>query len=466
MFSGTADGARSVLSTIAQSMLTFTGLVFTITMLVLQLASGQLSPRVMRTFLRDHGNQVVLGLFVATFVYTLLTLRDVRSAVDGDGGFVPAVSIWVAFTLLLASVAAFVYYIDHMAHAIRASTVITSIWQETVAAIDHLFPERLGDDAEPGAIAVDRDRDEPDGPDLVLTARRTGVVVGVDEDRLFRAASHGDRRLELVPAIGDFVAENAPLIRLWGSWDAPATEALLASIGLADERTLDQDAAFGFRQLVDIAVRALSPGINDPTTAVQALDRIHDLLRRLVTCQFPSRFRADDRGLVRVVVQRPGWDAYVHLGLDEIRLAGEGQLQVHRRLRAILADLGSIAPDDRQAVLRDERARIDAAAERACAEYPRSRGCDRAGRSVEPARESRAGPTPSAAEHLAAVGGRRSAPEIMSLRASAAPRSGWPWLIGSPSSRMPITPDSGSTGTQLRSGARRRPRRVRSGRTA
>jgi len=367
MFSGTADGARSVLSTIAQSMLTFTGLVFTITMLVLQLASGQLSPRVMRTFLRDRGNQVVLGLFVATFVYTLLILRDVRSPVDGEGGFVPALSTWVAFTLLLASVAAFIYYIDHMAHAIRASTVITSIWHETAAAIDHLFPERLGEDAELGAIAVDRDRDKPDGPDLVLPSRRAGVVVSVDEDGLFRAASHGDRRLELVPAIGDFVAENAPLIRLWGSWDPPAAEALHTSIGLADERTLDQDAAFGFRQLVDIAVRALSPGINDPTTAVQALDRIHDLLRRLAVCRFPSRFRADDGGVVRVVVQRPGWDAYVHLGLDEIRLAGEGQLQVHRRLRAILADLGSITPGDRQAVLRDEQARIDAAAERSFA---------------------------------------------------------------------------------------------------
>lgn len=363
MFSGTADGARNILSTIAQSMLTFTGLVFTVTMLVLQLASGQLSPRVMRTFLRDRGNQVVLGLFVATFVYTLLILRDVRSPVDGDPGFVPALSIWVAFALLLASVAAFVYYIDHMAHAIRASTVIASIWKETVTAIDSLFPERLDEDAEPPAGALDGH--EPNGHERVLGSGRAGVVVRVDEEGLVRAASHADRRLELVPAIGDFVAENAPLVRLWGSWDRPSEEALHASIGLADERTLDEDAAFGFRQLVDIAVRALSPGINDPTTAVQALDRIHDLLRRLVVRRFPSRFRADDRGVVRVVVQRPGWDAYVHLGLDEIRLAGEGQLQVHRRLGAILADLASIAPDDRQAVLRDERARIDAAAERA-----------------------------------------------------------------------------------------------------
>jgi uncharacterized membrane protein len=138
-FGGTAEGARSVLSTVAQSMLTFTGLVFTITMLVLQLAANSLSPRVMRTFLRDRQNQVVLGLFVATFVFTLLVLREVR-APDGDDGFVPGLSIWASFALLLASVGAFIYYIDHMAHAIRASTVIGNIAQETREAIDDRYP--------------------------------------------------------------------------------------------------------------------------------------------------------------------------------------------------------------------------------------------------------------------------------------------------------------------------------------
>ena len=180
-------------------------------------------------------------------------------------------------------------------------------------------------------------------------------------------ASHGDRRLELVPAIGDSVAENAPLIRLWGSWiRRPQRRFIRRSAWPTSEPRPGR--GIRLRQLVDIAVRAPSPGINDPPTAVQALDRIHDLLRRLAICRFPSRFRADDGGVVRVVVQRPGWDAYVHLGLDEIRLAGEVQLQVHRRLRAILADLGSITPGDRQAALRDERAMIDAAAERSFAD--------------------------------------------------------------------------------------------------
>ena len=354
-FGGTAEGARSVLAVIAQSMLTFTALVFTITMLVLQLASSQLSPRVMRTFLRDRSNQVVLGLFVATFVYTLVVLREVRTPVDGGNGFVPSLSIWVAFALLLASVGAFLYYIDHMAHGIRASTVIANIWAETVSAIESLFPEPVGTEDESQDEAA-RPRRHPHG---LVKSPRAGVVVAVDEARLLKAATTRDRMLELVPAVGDFVPEDAPLARLFGDWDRQATEEIHAAVGLADERTLDQDAAFGFRQLVDVAVRALSPGTNDPTTAVQALDRIHDLLRRLACRRFPSPLQSDDEGTLRLVLHRPDWDDYVRLGLDEIRLAGADQLQINRRLRAVLDDLASIAPDDRLPVIRDELARLE-----------------------------------------------------------------------------------------------------------
>jgi uncharacterized membrane protein len=351
-FSGTAAGARAMLSTIAQAMLTFTGLVFTITMLVLQLASNQLSPRVMRTFLRDRSNQIVLGLFVATFVYTLIVLGEVRTATDRVDGFVPAISIWVAFALLLASVGAFIYYIDHMAHAIRASTVITSIWAETVAAIDRLYPDPVG-------YELDHDATLPEPrAELVLTAPQAGVLVALDEARLLSVASEGDRILQLVPAVGDFVAEGSPLARLWGSWDRDATDEVRLAVGVEAERTLDQDAAFGIRQLVDIATRALSPGTNDPTTAVQALDRIHDLLRRLAVRAFPSASRTVD-GRLRLLLRRPDWDDFVRLGLDEIRLAGDHQLQVARRLYSILDDLTAVAPTGRRPVLTEERVALD-----------------------------------------------------------------------------------------------------------
>jgi uncharacterized membrane protein len=364
-FGGTAEGARSVLSTIAQSMLTFTGLVFTITMLVLQLASSQLSPRVMRTFLRDRANQVVLGLFVATFVFTLLVLRDVRAPVDGDGGFVPALSIWVAFTLLLASVGAFIYYIDHMAHAIRASTVLANIAAETAETIERLYPERVGREPEPDDVATAREL----GPaSLTLKSERAGILVTVDEESLLGSTRHDARRLEVLAAVGDFVPSGAPLMQLWGTWDRAAVDAARDAVGIGSERTLEQDAAFGLRQLVDVAVRALSPGTNDPTTAVQSVDRIHDMLRRLAVRQIPSPYRVDEDGRLRLILPRPSWEEYVHLGVDEIRIAGEGQLQVGRRLRQLLEDIASVAPDDRLPVLRHELARLEAGVERSFAD--------------------------------------------------------------------------------------------------
>jgi uncharacterized membrane protein len=359
VFSGSPEGARSVLSTIAQSMLTFTGLVFTITMLVLQLASNQLSPRVMRTFLRDRGNQVVLGLFIATFVFTLLVLREVRTPVDGGDPFVPAISVWVAFALLLASVGAFVWYIDHMAHAIRASTVIENIWKETVKAIDGRYPERFA--GEP--------RDPADGtwpqrpPDLVLKAPRAGIVTSMDEGRLLAAADADTRTLQVIPMIGDFLPIGAPLAVAWGAWDRTATDEVRGAIAIGGERTLEQDPAFGFRQLVDVAVRALSPGTNDPTTAVQALDRLHDLLRRLALRQFPSPVHEVD-GRVRLIVPGVTWLEYLRLATDEIRLSGESQLHVMRRLRALLEDLATIAPPERLPAVRAQLAALDAGVER------------------------------------------------------------------------------------------------------
>lgn len=359
-FGGTAEGARSVLSTIAQSMLTFTGLVFSITMLVLQLASSQLSPRVTRTFLRDRANQVVLGLFVATFVFTLIVLREVRTPVGGDAGFVPAVSVWVAFTLLLASVGAFIYYIDHMAHAIRASTVIASIWTETVTAIDRRLPVDGAQDDQAAHGAAD----PVVGERLVLTAPSAGYVVALDEQAIGAAAGRDGRVVELVPTIGGFVPEGGPLARLRGDWDRDAADEVTGAIGIGRERTLEQDVAFGFRQLVDIAVRALSPGINDPTTAVQALDRIHDLLRRLVHRRFPPERQVAD-GAVHVVLPRTGWPDFVRLALDEIRIAGEGQLQVARRMEAVLADLLEAAPVERRSPLLAQRVALEASVARA-----------------------------------------------------------------------------------------------------
>jgi uncharacterized membrane protein len=352
-FGGSAEGARSVLATIAQSMLTFTALVFTITMLVLQLASSQLSPRVMRTFLRDRGNQTVLGLFVATFLYTLVVLRDVRSA-DTGIEFVPGFSIFVAFLLLLACVVAFVYYINHMAHAIRPTSVIESIATETRQAIDRLFPQVVGDGPE---VAVPWRAADAAASDVVV-APAAGTLVTIDEDSLVEVLRRSDTVAALVPMVGDFLPEGAPLFRISRPDDRLA-ERLQGLVTLAPERALQQEAAFGFRQIVDVAVRALSPGTNDPTTAVQAIDRLHDLLRRLVERPLRPLIRTDDGGQPRLIVPRPDWSDYVHLAVDEIRISGRAQVQVISRLRAMLEDLAAIAPADRQPVIRQELSEVD-----------------------------------------------------------------------------------------------------------
>jgi uncharacterized membrane protein len=198
-----------------------------------------------------------------------------------------------------------------------------------------------------------------DSPSLTLQATRAGYVVTVDERELLDVVGASDRVLELVPRTGDFVALEAPLMRLRGDWDPAAADRVREAIGLESERTLDQDAAFGIRQLVDIALRALSPGTNDPTTASQALDRVHDLLRRLAQRRFPSPYRHDGQGRLLLILPRPEWDDYLRLGLEEIAIAGRGQVQIEERLRAVVADLSSVTSDDRRVAIRTHLARIE-----------------------------------------------------------------------------------------------------------
>jgi uncharacterized membrane protein len=340
-FTGGPDSARALLSTIATSMLSLTALVFSITIVVLQLASTQFSPRALRTFLRDRQNQFALGMFLATFVYALVGLREVRGQDGFVDRFVPGVTITVAFGLVLVSVALFIQYIHHIAQSIRVVTIIRRIADEATETIGRLHPER-------GPLAV-----EPT-PSLPPTARQVaadepGIVASVDVARLVRMATEEEGTVALVPRVGDFVATGMPLFEVVGL-DRREAE-LRAAVDLSAERSAHQDVAFGLRQLVDIAGRALSPGVNDPSTAVQCLDAIHDLLRRLVSRPYPPQAHRDDSGALRAVFPSPGWADHVALGLDEIHQWGAGSLQVRRRLQALVDDLVDVATDERRGPL-------------------------------------------------------------------------------------------------------------------
>ena len=350
-FGAGADGAREVLSAITTSMITFTGLVFSITIVVLSLTSSQYSPRVLRTFLRDRQTQVALGVFIGTFVYAVLVLRTV-SGLDDDT-FVPAVATTFGVALLLASVGSFVSYIHHVTTMIQASSILASISRETRMALERELPTGL-----PETPAVVR----PQGvPVAQLPAPRSGVLADLDVAAVVGHARRADVVLVSRLHYGAFVPEGAPLVEVHrGDATALDAESVARGFHLTQERTMQRDVAFGFRQLADIAAKALSPGVNDPTTAVQALDGLHDLLRRLATRSLPTGVHADDEGQIRLYLPAPRFEDFLALALDEAEQYGAQSIQVQQRITALLDDLHAAAlPEHRPAV----EARIAARAE-------------------------------------------------------------------------------------------------------
>jgi uncharacterized membrane protein len=290
-----------------------------------------------QTFLRDRPSQLSIGLFVATFAHAMIAMRDVQFAGEGQ---VPGVAIAVSYVLVLTSIAMLVLYVDHIGRSLRVSALIELVGNDTRRLLDVHYPDRLT------AEVVDP---------RIVTAPRSGVLVGIDRDRLVESAVDGRCILHVVPALGEFVAAGAPLIRIEGPTDDLDTDAAVDALTSALERTLDEDVAYGFRMLVDMAERALSDSpFLDPTTAVQAIDRLHDGLRQLVVRAIPDGRYHDDRGQLRLTVPVMQWDAYVRLAFDEIRLAGRDSPQVTRRLIAALEDLLDLAPDDRKPVLLEQ----------------------------------------------------------------------------------------------------------------
>ena len=338
---GGPDAATAILSTVATSMVSLTALVLTITMVVVQLAMGQFSPRIVQRILRDKPSQLAIGLFVATFVHAILALREVANNGDGTGR-VPGIAVLAAFLLVLASIAVLVIYVQHIGQALRVSALIELVGKDTRSLLDEVYPDK----GEPL-------RDAPGEP-RTLRARRSGVVTGIGIEHLVEEAVRADCTLELVPALGEFVPADAPLFRVHGESSALALDEdrLHDGLLLKLEPTLDQDVAYGIRLLVDIAERSLADSpLQDPTTAVQAIDRLHDVLRQLVRRPFPDGRHRDNAGQVRLTVRSMSWDDYVLLAFEEIRLAGVGSPQVTRRLKAALTDLRSIAPPKRVVAL-------------------------------------------------------------------------------------------------------------------
>jgi uncharacterized membrane protein len=342
VFGGGPSAARDVLAAIAGSLISVTGLTFSFTVVALQLASSQHSPRFLQTFVTDRVVQVTLALLVGTFVYALTVLRTVRTEESAGPAFVPRLSVTAGFVLTLASVVGLVLFLGHLARSLRVETMLRDVSDEARDTYARELP-RLDDDA-------GTDTPLPSGPAAPVCAHRSGFVTDVDGDRIVAAAAAAGVTVVLEPRIGDSVVAGTPLAhvrrapaRTAGRLDE-VERALHEGVRLGFERRPDRDVAHSLRKVVDIAVRALSPGTNDPTTAVHALSHVSALLGELVTHSLrPVRFRDED-GVVRLVL--PQWDvtALLAVGLEEPIHFAEGQPAVLRRLAGLLRELAWRAP--------------------------------------------------------------------------------------------------------------------------
>lgn len=334
LFGAGAEGSRGLLGVVASSMITVAGVVFSITIVALSLTSSQYSSRVLRNFMGDRPNQFVLGSFVGIFAYCLVVLRTIRGG--DEGAFVPSLAVLMGLVLGLAGVAVLIFFIHHIAVSIQALQILAKISDETLEAVDRLFPQELGDEEVPP-----REPEEAGRSWHVLAAHRTGYLQAVDSAKLLERARERDAVARMECGIGEFVIDGAPLLSVLVADKLTDEQAAdFRSLFSVDrQRTLEQDAAFGIRQIVDVALKALSPGINDTTTAVACVEYLTAILARLSDRRIESRFRSDD-GQLRVIAKGPTFASLTSEAYDQIRQFAEGNVAV---LRALLWSLETLA---------------------------------------------------------------------------------------------------------------------------
>jgi uncharacterized membrane protein len=356
VFGGQPDTARTMLSLIATAVATLTALILTIVAVIIQLATQALSPRAVRTFLQDAHSHLTIGTFVGTFTFALVVLQQFSLTYDGESDTLTSLSVTVAFVLAVVSLGMFISYVDHIVHQARVTSIIDRIGNETRYAIRQEYPAE-DERPEPVTGVVPEE-----GPTDVIHSVNNGVILEIDVPRLMGVIRRHEVTIVMVPAVGDFIPTGARLLEVYGDADIDR-KALMKTVEIDAERSIMQDVPFGFRLLIDIAERALSTGINDPTTAVQVVDQLHDLLRQLGTRPFPSGWHADDEGTPRLFVPQPTWDLYVALAFEEIRHHGASSLQVVRRIRSAVEDLLDNLPDERHPALHRQIRLLDETAE-------------------------------------------------------------------------------------------------------
>jgi uncharacterized membrane protein len=354
VYGGGAEGAAAVLETIAGSMMTIAGVVFSMTLVALTLASSQFGPRLLRNFMRDTSNQFVLGTFVATFLYALLVLRTIRR--EEEDLFVPQLSVTIALVLALAAIGVLIYFIHHVSVSIQADEIVGRVGDELDECIERLYPEQArpahpGPDGCADSLALSFCKIEEA---RAVPAPRDGYLQYLDESLLLNRAIECDLVIRQIRRAGEYVTRDRPLLLVFPADRAEdkAVEPLTDAMIVGNQRTPAQDVEFAMSQLIEIAVRALSPGINDPFTAVRCVDRLGTAFYRLAQRPMPSplRFASDHR--LRLIFKPVSFAEMFGNALTQIRQHAVSSLAVSNRLLEVLGEIAEVArlAEDREAV--------------------------------------------------------------------------------------------------------------------
>jgi uncharacterized membrane protein len=347
-------GAQALYQTVITLTLSFMVFTFGSLLVAIQVAGGQMTPRIIATaLLRDNVVRYSVGLFVFGLVFSVMALNRLESSAHEMVALVVAI-------LGIVSMATFLFLIDYAARLLRPGSILARIGDDGFAVIEAVYPDPCGDSED----VVEPSVELPAGPKrIVHHTSSSDIVLAVDLDTLVREAARTDGVIELVPQVGDFVATDEPLLILYGGAVGIDDSILRTTVAFGPERTMEQDPLFSFRIMVDIALKALSPAINDPTTAVLALDQIHRVLRVVGKRRLRGETIRDRRGQRRVIYRTPNWEDFVHLACVEIRGCGAGNVQIARRMLAMLENLIASLPAHRHPALEEERQRLERALE-------------------------------------------------------------------------------------------------------
>ena len=342
IFGSGAAGARTMLSTIAGSMMTVVGVTFSMTLVTLALASNQYTSRILRNFMADRITQVVLGVFGGIFIYCLIVLRSIRG---GEEDYVPSLAVFFGVVLAVGGIAILIFFIHHIATAIQASSIIESVAKETLSSIDRLYPEQPREESTAGVaaspLAPSRDADRQ-----LVVSTRIGYIQSFDVSALARIARTNNTVVRIERGVGDFVVRGATLASLDSHESLPEklADKVEAAFNIYRFRTIEQDAGFGIRQIVDIALRALSPSVNDTTTGVMCVDYLSAILAHLADRTFPPRERYCE-GNLRVVTTEQTYESLLSDAFDQIRSSAGGNVSVLVRVLEALKTAGAATRD-------------------------------------------------------------------------------------------------------------------------